>query len=116
MLTEVPLNFRDVLSRTLAALTRSVTQEQHLDTLFSLLYCAPHNKAISGVGDDHAHITTKIPATAVGKPDGYFEYHSRLAGIVELKTFWNLTPNDVVGFRETGYSALEKKCAITTCS
>ena len=96
VLTGVPPNYWDVLVGTLADIAPSVTQEPHLGTPFAVLYSAPHNKAINGAVDDHARITTQLPPTTVGQPDGCFEYDDRLTGIIELKSFWNLTERTIL--------------------
>lgn len=91
VLVGVPENCWDEVTRTLAVLAPTVSQEPHLGTPFSLLYSAPHNTAITGAGDAHARITTQLPENTVGQPDACLEYNNQLAGVVELKSFWNLT-------------------------
>ena len=68
-----------------------VSQESHLTTPFNVLYSAPHNIAVPGAEEDHALVARRIPSSTVGHPDGCFEYNDQLVGIVELKSFWNLT-------------------------
>jgi hypothetical protein len=72
-------------------LVPTVSRESHLSTPFSLLYASPHNKAIHGAIDDHARLTTQIPDNVVGQPDACFEKDNKLVGIVEIKSFWNVT-------------------------
>jgi hypothetical protein len=85
-------NYWDVVADQLSELAPSVSRELHLSTPFSLLYAAPHNKATNGAADNHAKITTNIPdVNIVGQPDSCFLFNGALAGIVEIKSFWNLT-------------------------
>jgi len=85
-------NYWDVVADQLAELAPIVSREPHLSTPFSLLYAAPHNKATNGATDSHAKITANIPdANLVGQPDSCFLFNGALAGIVEIKSFWNLT-------------------------
>ena len=67
------------------------SREHQLATPFANLYAAPHNEAISGAGDEHARLDTSAPDDVVGQPDGCFENNEQLTGIVEIKSFWNLT-------------------------
>ena len=70
---------------------RRFRREPHLITPFTVAYSGPHNEAISGASDDHASLETALPEDIVGTPDGYFENYDKVTGIVEIKTFWNVT-------------------------
>ena len=74
----------------------TVSQEPHLATPFTLLYSGPHNRAVIGATDNHARITTRLPANTVGQPDGCFAFNNQLAGIIELKSFWNLAETTIL--------------------
>ena len=96
ILTGVSVDYWAYVSRTLTALAPTVSLESHLSTPFSLLYSAPHNETLLGAGDSHARITTQLPTNTVGQPDGCFEFNNTLAGIVELKSFWNITERTIL--------------------
>ena len=96
ILTGVAPNYLDVLSSTLTLLAPRLSREQHLRTPFSVLYGAPHNAATSDAGDEHARIIDQLPEDTVGEPEGCLEYENRLAGVIELKSFWNLTETGVL--------------------
>jgi len=81
---------------TLTDSASSASQEPHLVTPFALLYSAPHNKAIVGSSDDHARILTQVPSNTVGQPDGSLQFDNQLSGIIELKSFWNLTETTIL--------------------
>ena len=85
-----------MLSNTLTLLVPHLSREPHLRTPFSLLYDAPHNAAIAGAGDEHARIIDQLPEDTVGEPDACLEYDNRLAGVIEVKSFWNLTETGIL--------------------
>lgn len=74
---------------TLNNTTPIVTVEDDLGIYFTLLYGAPHNVAIRGASDDHAEFIRRHP-DLTGLPDGCLKFDDRIAGIVEIKTFWNI--------------------------
>lgn len=96
VIQEAPLTYWDVLDAALVAAMPSVSREGHLLTPFTFKYSVPHNHAIPGARDDHASISTRIPDTTIGQPDACFEYDDNIGGIIEVKTFWNLTNESVV--------------------
>ena len=86
----------DFMATTINSLATRLRREQHLRTPFSLLYGSPHNVAITDAGDEHAQITDQLPEDTVGEPDACFEYDNRIAGVIEVKTFWNLGETGLV--------------------
>ena len=82
-------DYWDHVAGILPAVAPCVSLEPHLTTPFTLLYTAPHNQAVDR-GSAHALIATALPPETVGQPDGCFVFDDKLAGIIELKSFWNL--------------------------
>jgi hypothetical protein len=95
MATTAPTNYWEVIYGDLG-FPRPVSREPNLIFPFRALYAAPHNRAISGANDQHAYITTELPDDIVGQPDACLQHDNRLVGIIELKTFWNLTESAIL--------------------
>ena len=76
-------------------ITPTYSREQHLSSPFQLLYVGPHNRATQGATDEHAFLTTNISDSIVGQPDGSFAWEDNLVGVVEIKTFWNITQETI---------------------
>jgi hypothetical protein len=91
VIPETHIRYWDSLSDSLAALMDTVWREGHLLTPFNFAYSIPHNHAIPRARDNHARIKTNIPDDIIGQPDAYFEHEDKVGGIIEIKTFWNLT-------------------------
>lgn len=70
-------------------------REPHLSSPFQLLYVGPHNRATHGASDVHALLTTHIPDSIVGQPDGSFAWEDNFVGVIEIKTFWNITQQTI---------------------
>ena len=73
------------------------TSEPRLRGPFETAYLTGHNRSIRGSGDEHAEMWTASTADAagldeppVGNADFIFVYNTKLAGIVELKTWWKV--------------------------
>jgi hypothetical protein len=86
----------DSLSDSLEATMPSVWREGHLLTPFTFNYSIPHNHAIPGACDNHAFIKTSLPDVVIGQPDACFERDDKIGGIIEIKTFWNLTIESIL--------------------
>jgi hypothetical protein len=86
----------DQLSESLAVAMPVVSREGHLLIPFMFKYSIPHNHAIPGAHDLHAQITTNIPDSIIGQPDACFEHDDKIGGVIEVKTFWNLTQQSVL--------------------
>ena len=92
---QAPKNYWELLSDSLTTAVPSYFRENHLLMPLTFNYAIPHNHAISGACDTHARISTTLPLSVVGQPDGCFEQDDEVRGIIELKTFWNLTNDSI---------------------
>jgi hypothetical protein len=71
------------------------TSESSLRGPFEAAYLNGHNHAIKGASDAHAAMWTGVDATGleeppVGNADFMFVYNKKLAGVIELKTWWKV--------------------------
>ena len=96
VIQEAPLNYWDVWEAGLVAAMPTVSREVHLLIPFTFKYSIPHNHAIPGARDNHSRIAMRVPDITIGQPDACFEYDDKVSGIIEVKTFWNLTRESIV--------------------
>jgi hypothetical protein len=80
-----------------ATVTALPTGERQLYPIFDILFKLPHNLAAS---EDVSHFHSTIqPGAAeyqpIGDPDYIFEFEAILVGIIEVKTFWNVTTESI---------------------
>ena len=80
-----------------ANMTALPTSERELYPIFDTIYKLPHNFAASlNVSHFHATIQTgAIQYQPIGDPDYIFEFGGCLVGIIEVKTFWKVTPQSI---------------------
>jgi hypothetical protein len=72
--------------------------ERALMTPFSTAYIIPHNEAIKGGSDAHAEVWddgSLLEPSPVANPDFFFVYDGKLTGVIELKTWWKVTENEI---------------------
>ena len=96
VLPEMSPDYWDHVAGILRVTAPSISQEPRLANPFTLLYARPHNQAIAQDGNGHALISTALPPETVRQPDGCFVFNDKLAGIIELKGFWNLTEEAIL--------------------
>lgn len=89
-------HYWDSLSHSLTSAMPDVRREGHLLFPFTLQYSVPHNDAIAGAHDDHARISASIPDVVIGQPDACFQHDDKIGGLIEIKTFWNLTNESII--------------------
>jgi hypothetical protein len=86
---------------------RRLRTEPQLTTPFDVLYATPHNEAIFGASDDHAQLELSAPQSSLGQPDASFEIDDNLVGVVEIKTFWNITQQLIDEVLEGNYNTFQ---------
>ena len=91
----VPPGYWSVIDLQLPRIVRRINSESSLGPPFLTLYAGPHNEAVSGARDEHGFLEMDLPQNVVGRPDGCFDWNDRIAGIVEIKTFWNVTQEGI---------------------
>lgn len=72
--------------------------EETLQRLFDSAFTVGHNLAIRGSSDAHAEIcieNSDMNELGVVNSDLMFVYDHKLTGIIELKTWWNLTQTEI---------------------
>lgn len=73
------------------------TSEPELYPIFDILYKNPHNIAAS-LNVSNFHATVQKGAAQyqpIGDPDYIFAFNGGLVGIIEVKTFWKVTPSSI---------------------
>ena len=75
------------------------TAEPSLHGPFEVAYRTGHNGAIHGASDAHAEIRSSAAGLdgepPIGNSDFIFTYNNKLTGIIELKTWWKVDPNQI---------------------
>jgi hypothetical protein len=72
--------------------------ESTLQFPFGVAYRGPHNRVIQGASDAHAEIWDKgsrLQPSSVGNADFLFVHDRKLTGVIELKTWWKVTENEI---------------------
>jgi len=88
----------DFIADQLESSDEPLTSEHVLQFPFSNALRNPLNKAIRGASDAHAEMWTegsKLAKEPVGNPDFIMVYEGKLTGLVELKTWWNVTDAEI---------------------
>jgi hypothetical protein len=78
--------------------------EHALTNPFINAYINLHNKAIEGASDAHAEVLddgSLLELSPVANPDFFYIYDGKLTGIIELKTWWKVTENEVEEFKDS---------------
>ena len=94
----VHLAYWEVMQSATTSNTQPRDSESTLREPFSLNYGHPHDQAIKGASDAHAEIWVegaKLKPSLIGKADFLFVYNGKLTGVIELKTWWKVTEDDI---------------------
>jgi hypothetical protein len=73
------------------------TREAELYDPFRQIYAVPHNIAARPIGATHPHARIKESNhdKIAGEPDFMFVFQGYSVGIIEIKTFWHITPQSI---------------------
>src|SRR3981189_2314354 len=75
------------------------SDESTLRPFIDATYFTPHNMATVALGAEHPHAQIYEGAPAqfpqAGKCDYLFVQRGKICGVVELKTFWKVTPAQI---------------------
>jgi hypothetical protein len=88
----------EVVRIMLANIVEPFTSEPSLHDPFVTAFRIPHNGAIQGASDAHAEIRSAVSGLhepPIGNSDLVFVYDNKLTGIIELKTWWNVTEQQI---------------------
>ena len=89
----------EVVCMMLDSFTQPFTSESTLRYPFGTAFRSTHNLAIQGASDAHAEIwgedSSGLYEPPIGNSDLMFVYNNRLAGIIELKTWWKVTQEQI---------------------
>lgn len=99
---DVPLGYWNVIEHQLRSFSRPLTTEPTLKFPFNNAIQNPHNTAIQGASDAHAEIWaegSKLATQPIGNADFIMVYDGKLTGIIELKTWWKVTPTEIEDVR-----------------
>jgi hypothetical protein len=103
----------EVVRSQLINISEPFTAEPTLRDPFSAAFRTGHNGAIYGASDSHAEIrshTTGLDGEPpIGNSDLIFAYNNKLAGIIELKTWWKVDQAQIDDVRA---GILSRKCSL----
>jgi hypothetical protein len=88
----------EAMESTMTSSSQPRGSEHALIVPFSNAYNTPHDQAIKGASDAHAEIWvegSQLDPSLIGKADFLFVYDGKLTGVIELKTWWNVTEDDI---------------------
>lgn len=83
---------------TLSSYTEPFTSEPTLRDPFCIAFQSPHNLAIQSASDVHTEIRSQasgLNEPPIGNADFIFVYDNKLTGIIELKTWWKVTQEQI---------------------
>ena len=121
----------EVVRMMLANIVEPFTSEPSLHDPFVTAFRIPHNGAIQGASDAHAEIRSAVSGLdkpPIGNSDLVFVYDNKLTGIIELKTWWNVTEEKIAQVKAGinpvhrelltwgRYRTLERSSPRTSCS
>jgi len=95
---DVPPAFWSTIEHLLRISGRHLTAEATLKVPFSNAFRDPLNTAIEGASDAHAEMWSegsRLAKEPVGNADFIMVYEGKLTGLVELKTWWNVTNAEI---------------------
>ena len=98
----VPAGFWGLMELLLESSSEPLASESRLKFPFGTFFQSPHNIAIKGAGDAHAEIWgegARLAKEPLGNADFLMVYDGKLAGAIELKTWWKVNEAEIEDVR-----------------